>query len=208
MKLNHNLLDKIYVSSDLHGFHRNITRGTTAWTTQERNLASGNILGVRDFDTPEEMTQKIADNFNSVIPEDGILFCLGDWSFAGEQNVTRFRNMLNVKELHMITGNHDHWIERGNYDHLFASRQKYLELSIGSSVFCLFHFPIASWNGIRKGWYQLHGHQHWTGENRFGNGRQMDVGVDGNNLFPYKLTDVIELLKDRTFNSQKDDHHG
>ncbi len=208
MKLDKTLLERIYLCSDIHAYHKNITRGTTQWAIDERKLASGNVLGVRDFDTPEEMTQQLADNFNSVLPDDAILFHLGDWSFDGQDKIERFRNMLNVKELHLITGNHDTHIETGKYDHLFTTRQKYLELQIGKEfTFCLFHFPIASWNGIKKGWFQLHGHMHWQGENRFGNGKMMDVGVDGNNLFPYKLTDVIDLLKDRRFNSKKDDHH-
>jgi calcineurin-like phosphoesterase family protein len=206
MKINSNLLDKIYVTSDTHAFHKNITRGTTSWTIDERRLASGNVLGVRDFDNPFEMTEEMARKFNSIIPEDGILFHLGDWSFGGEPNIEAFRKMLNVKEIHLITGNHDHHQEKGNHDHLFTSRQKYLELEVGSLAFCLFHFRIASWNNIKRGWFQLHGHHHWQGDLRFGNGRQMDVGVDGNNLMPYKLTDVIELLKDRKFHDENDHH--
>lgn len=206
MKLSAELLDKVYVMSDPHAYHKNIVRGTTQWTIDRRQLASGNVLGVRDFDTVEEMTQRLIDNINAVVPEDGILFPLGDWSFGGEQNIPKFREQLNVKVIHKVTDNHDHFIERGNWDHIFTSRQKYLELSIGKLTFVLFHFKISSWNGINRGWYQLHGHQHWTGDLRFGNGRQMDVGVDGNNLSPYKLTDVIELLKDRRFVDDNDHH--
>jgi len=183
-----------------HAFHVNITRGTSTWGTNGE-------FKLRDFDTPDEMTAQMADNFNSVIPDDGILFHLGDWSFAGEPNIERFRNMLNVQTIHSITGNHDHHIERGTWDHLFTSRQKYLELEIGKHLkFCLFHFPITSWNDIRKGSFHLHGHQHLQGDIRFGNGKMMDVGVDGNNLFPYKLTDVIDLLKDRRFVAENDHH--
>lgn len=199
-------IDKIYICSDSHAGHKNICRGTTEWTIDQRQLASGNVLGVRDFDTPEQMTEQMAANFNAVIPEDGILFHLGDWSFGGEQNIPRFREMLNVREVHLITGNHDHHQEKGKWDHIFTSRQKYLELSVDNLTFVLFHFKIASWNNIKRGWYQLHGHHHWQGDLRFGNGRQMDVGVDGNNLFPYKLTDVVELLKDRRFEDTNDHH--
>lgn len=31
MKINHDLLDKIYITSDTHAFHVNITRGTSNW---------------------------------------------------------------------------------------------------------------------------------------------------------------------------------
>lgn len=198
MKLDYKDIDRIYITSDTHAFHKNITLGTTSWNVDRLATANGNILNVRDFDTPEEMTAIMAERFNSVIPDDGILFHLGDWSFAGEDKIQLFRSMLNVSEIHLITGNHDHHQEKGNWDHIFSSRQKYLELQIGQFGFCLFHFKISSWNNIRRGWFQLHGHQHWVGDDRFGNGRQMDVGVDGNGLYPYKLTDVIDLLESRS----------
>jgi len=199
MKIPFEHIDRIWITSDTHASHINITRGTTQWGVNGE-------FKLRDFDTPDEMTQMMADNFNSVIPDDGILFHLGDWSFAGEQNIERFRKMLDVKEIHLITGNHDHHIERGKWEQLFASRQKYLELEIGKINLILFHFPIASWNNIRKGSFHLHGHQHFQEDLRFGNGKMMDVGVDGNNLFPYKLTDVLSLLADRRFVAENDHH--
>lgn len=200
MKLKLEDLNRIWVTSDTHAFHVNITRGTSNW-------GNSGEFKTRDFDHWQEMTEKMAENFNKTIPEDGILFHLGDWSFNGTDKIETFRNMLNVKEIHLITGNHDEHIEKGDYDHLFSSRQKYLELEVGKHLkFCLFHFPIASWNNIGKGSFHLHGHQHWQNDLRFGNGRKMDVGVDGNDLFPYKLTDVIELLKDRK-KFDENDHH-
>lgn len=199
MKLSIDLLDKIYVTSDTHAFHVNITRGTSNW-------GDAGEFKFRDFDHWEEMTEQMVQNFNSAIPEDGILFHLGDWSFNGRDKIEIFRNRLKVKTIHIITGNHDEHIEKGDYDHLFTTRQKYLELFIGSQQFNLFHFNISSWNNINRGAFHLHGHQHWRGAQRFSPGKCMDVGVDGNNLSPYKLTDVIELLKDKK-KYDPNDHH-
>ena len=162
-------LDKIYITSDTHGFHKNITRGTSVWTQGD------NVMQTRDFDTPELMTEYMVDRFNSIIPKDGILFHLGDFSFAGEANVPRLRSMLNVETIHFIKGNHD----------CFDSETEFL---------------------TDKGWFHIHGHQHLQGELRFGNGKKFDCGVDGNNLEPYKLTDLIDLLKDRQFVSHYDHH--
>lgn len=39
--------------------------------------------------------------------EDDILFCLGDWSFSGVYNIWNFRKQLNIKNIHLILGNHD-----------------------------------------------------------------------------------------------------
>jgi len=155
MKLDHSLLDKVYFTSDTHAFHVNITRGTSNW-------GDNGIFKTRDFEHWQEMTERMAHNFNSVIPKDGILFHLGDWSFNGRDKIEIFRNMLNVEIIHLIAGNHDQHIERGGYDHLFTSIQKYLELEIGSLHFALFHFPIESWNEIRRGTFHLHGHQQYV----------------------------------------------
>ena len=206
MKLPIDQLDNIYVLSDSHYGHSNLVRGISTWDLSRKDV-SGNILGVRDFDTLEEMNQTLIDNINSIVPTDGILFHLGDFSFGGKQNIEIFRNQINCKNLHLITGNHDKSIEKGQFDHLFSSRQKYLELEVGKHLkFVLFHFAIDSWDNLKRGAFHLHGHHHWTGNQRFGNGRKMDVGVDGNNLKPYKLADVIEMLKDRIFVGNNDHH--
>ena len=191
-------LNKIYITSDTHGFHKNITRGTSIWTQGD------NIMQTRDFDTPDLMTEYMVDRFNSIIPKDSILFHLGDFSFAGEANVPRLRSMLNVETIHFIKGNHDQHLDK--YQDLFTSVNQYLELSVGEFNFVLFHFPIESWNNIRRGWFHIHGHQHFQNDLRFGNGKKFDCGVDGNNLTPYKLTDLIDLLKDRQFVIHYDHH--
>lgn len=200
MKLKLEDLGRVWITSDTHAFHVNITRGTSNWGTNGE-------FKLREFDHWQEMTERMADNFNSVIPDNGILFHNGDFSFNGRDKIETFRKMLNVKELHLITGNHDEHIEKGDFDYLFTSRQKYLELEIGKYLkFVLFHFNINSWNNISRGAFHLHGHQHWQNDQRFSPGKCMDVGVDGNNLFPYKLTDVIDMLKDRK-KYDENDHH-
>jgi len=205
MKINYSDIDKIFITSDTHYHHKNICRGVSGWSV-DKDRIEGNNLSTRDFDTLEQMDRAIVNNINTIVPEDGILFHLGDWSFGGEEQIWKFRGELNCKRIHLITGNHDHHQEKGKMDSIFASRQKYLELEVGKFQFVLFHFPIKSWNHVRKGSFHLHGHQHWKGDLKFGNGRMMDVGMDGNDLKPYKLAHVIELLKDRKFVDENDHH--
>jgi len=93
-----------WFTSDTHAFHKNICRGTTEWgETGEFRL--------RDFNTPEEMTEEMSIRFNSVVKADDTLYHLGDWSFGGIQNIWNFRKMLNCRNIHLIFGNHDHHIE-------------------------------------------------------------------------------------------------
>lgn len=205
MKLNKDLLDKIFVTSDTHYGHQNICRGVSQWDLTRKDV-EGNILGVRDFDTLEEMNRAVVDNINAIVPTDGILFHLGDWSFGGKQNIEIFRNQIKCETIHLVTGNHDEHICKGDFDYLFTTRQTEIKLVVGKSSFHFHHHPFESWDGLGRGWFHPHGHMHRIGGARFGNGRKMDVGMDGNDLKPYKLTDVIEMLTDRVYVGT-DDHH-
>lgn len=200
MKFSNQLLNRIWVTSDTHAFHKNICEGSTQWNRENSEFK------LRPFQDEFEMTAQMVDNFNSLIHPDDVLIHLGDWSFGGQDKIELFRNQLKVKNLWLVTGNHDDHIVKGKWDQLFTFRNFELKFQVDNFKFHCYHHPIQSWDGVSRGVYHLHGHQHWQGDNRFGNGRMMDVGVDGNDLKPYRLIDVIELLKDRRFNAENDHH--
>jgi len=189
-------LDNVFITSDTHAFHKNICKGVTSWD-------SG---ATRDFEDQFKMTEALVENFNKIIPQNATLIHLGDWSFGGRDNIQRFRDMLHVNSVHIITGNHDHHIETGDYDYLFASRNKYLELNVEGYNLCLFHFKIHSWNNVGKGWLHFHGHHHWSNDLKKGLGKSMDVGVDGNNLLPYSLVEAIDEVKYRVYKDEMGHH--
>ena len=119
-----------------------------------------------------------------------------------------------------VYGNHDEHIQKntGNYQSLFSSVHHFLELSVRPFTtkmarhidynFVLCHFPIASHNNIRKGWMHLHGRVHLDKARKLGPGKMLDVGMDGNDLTPYSLSEVVSLLRDRPNKSlMEHDHH-
>ncbi len=80
---------------------------------------------------------------------------------------------------------------------------------MGETIECC-HYPISSWNGLRKGRIHLHGHCHLPHDQKISNGRRMDIGMDGNPDFaPYNLHEVIKMLKKREIGSEMGplDHH-
>ena len=78
----------------------------------------------------------------------------------------------------------------------------------GEQRFALMHFPIASWDNMAKGAIHLHGHVHFEPNSRIGKGKMMDVGVDGNGLFPYSLSEIVHMMDRRDVRSDMDiDHH-
>jgi calcineurin-like phosphoesterase family protein len=160
------------------------------------------------------MNTTLICNINELVGKDDILFHLGDWSFGGFEQIQIFRDSIFCKNVHIITGNHDHHIERNkdNIQSIFSSVNKYLDLDVswdtGKQRFALMHFPIASWDNMARGAIHLHGHVHFEADKRIGLGKMMDVGCDGNNLYPIEMNEVLRLMKNQPIKSMfKFDHH-
>lgn len=201
---------KVWITSDTHYNHTNICRGVTKWRTAKDEVP---IEQTRDFATLERMNSTIVNNINEYVGQDDVLIHLGDWSFGGFEMIEEFRNRIICKEIHLILGNHDHHIDlnRQNCQEHFASVQWFLQLSyLGETIECM-HYPISSWNGLRKGRIHLHGHCHLPNHKKHSNGRRMDVGMDGSVDFaPYDLRLLINSLKKLPVGSEmglEDDHH-
>jgi len=210
MKLNLNKGQRLFFTSDTHYNHANICSSTTKWS---------NPTTIREFKSLEYMNSHLVGNINEVVKQDDILIHLGDWSFGGFEQIQKFRDQIVCKNVHIITGNHDHHIEnnRDNCQSLFSSVNKYVELNVKWNVgtplmneanFVLMHFPIASWNNMAKGAIHLHGHVHFNSNIRIQEGKMMDVGVDCNMLYPIELSEVLHIMKDRPVKSLfVKDHH-
>lgn len=198
-------MGKTWISSDFHFCHRSLTRGVSLWDDKSR---------CRDFDTIEEMNEAILSNINSLVKKDDEMYCLGDFCFAGVDNY-KLREKINCKSIHYICGNHsnrhskeyDPIMSCGNsVSSLFSSYGFYKEIFRGKTQINLFHYPISSWNGMAEGSIHCFGHCHYSPEDKYSNGgRSMDVGLDGNNLMPYLLDDVIDELLTKPI--KREGHH-
>lgn len=187
----------IWFTSDTHYGHKNICRGVTNWKSED---PAALLAATRDFTTLEDMNEAIVSNINSIVAENDWLIHLGDWSFGGIENIDAFRDQIACKNIVLILGNHDHHIEADKFRirTAFTHVAHYEEMSVNEHKFILCHYPIISWNGMRKGTHMLHGHQHLKGEAIFGQGKRMDIGMDGSKEFrPYHIEEVVDLLKDR-----------
>jgi calcineurin-like phosphoesterase family protein len=197
----------VFITSDCHFSHKNLVRGVTNWRTKNGEIPTNST---RDFNTIEEMNQRLVDNINNVVGQDDTLIMLGDVAFGGFDNIGLFLDRLICKNIHLVIGNHDHHIEnnRGNIQDRFLSVQHYLEANICDVNFILCHYPLQSWNGLNKGVIHLHGHVHLSAQNKWGNGKRLDVGMDGNNMQPYKITEIVHMMDKRDIGSDmSNDHH-
>ncbi|MDO5705791.1 MAG: phosphoesterase, partial [Paracoccus sp. (in: a-proteobacteria)] len=88
---------------------------------------------------------------------------------------------------HLVRGNHDpEWVVR---ELPWQSVDDLVEVSLDGRTVVLCHYPLATWNNVRRGAIHLFGHVHdrWPG----GEG-QVNVGVDLWNFQPVTL-DQAEL---------------
>jgi calcineurin-like phosphoesterase family protein len=197
----------VWITSDTHYHHKNICRGVTNWRTQDGKIP---VSSTRDFRDLDEMDSTIVNNINSKVGPDDTLIHLGDVAFGGFEMISQFLDRLVCKNIHLVLGNHDHHIQnnREGIQSRFLSVQNYLETNIEGENFILCHYPLQSWNGLNKGFVHLHGHVHLSPQNKWGNGRRLDVGIDGNNMQPYKITEIVHMMDRREIGSDmNNDHH-
>jgi calcineurin-like phosphoesterase family protein len=205
---------RIFFTSDTHYNHSNICSATTTWVGAE-NLT-------RKFKSLSQMNDALVNNINEVVGENDVLVHLGDWSFGGFEKISEFRNRIVCKNIHLTYGNHDHHIRNNKEDikDIFSSTHDYLFLDIrrpsivgkgqmDKYSFVCMHYPIASWDSMNDGVIHLHGHVHLPPNLRLGEGKSLDVGVDGNNLHPISLDEVLSIVKNQPIKklSLPKDHH-
>jgi calcineurin-like phosphoesterase family protein len=201
---------QLFFTSDTHYNHTNICRGVSNWPGGR---------GTREFHSLGEMNAAIVCGINSVVGEEDYLVHLGDWSFGGFESIIEFRKQIICKNIILFLGNHDHHIRNNrdgvcghfkqvsSYDIIDIRRPEGNETKKYQFVCC--HFPIASWDGLNQGIPHLHGHVHLPPKLKISEGKAMDVGMDGNNMQPYSLNEILGIMRDQPIKklSLPKDHH-
>jgi calcineurin-like phosphoesterase family protein len=218
LKIELNIGQKLFFTSDTHYNHKNICRGVTEWRTKDGKIP---IEQTRDFKNLDHMNDTIVNNINSVVDQDDILIHLGDWSFGGFESIKEFRDRITCQNIYLAYGNHDHHIEnnKGGIQGIFKKTFQYEVLQVkqvshgalvgGVYEFVIDHYPLCSWHNMNKGRMHLFGHIHLPPHQKLMAGRSIDVGMDGNNLMPYNFNEIIKLLQNRPIkaNTLPSDHH-
>ncbi len=171
MKIQH---DKVWFTSDLHFWHKNICKYCN-----------------RPYETIEEMNQGIINNWNSVVKEDDTVFVLGDLGFCGIEKLRPLISQLKGKIV-LIQGNHDsdYVISTLYHEKIINTFDRLLSITIIGDEECpdqkltLCHFPMIDWCDKEKGSWMIHGHQHQLPETPSCSAVHYDVGVDKNNWMP------------------------
>lgn len=160
-------------------------------------------FGKRPFDSVEEMNEGLIRRWNETVPQDGIVFHLGDFGKPQWRILHNIAHQLNG-EIHLILGNHDQddinaWM-LGRFESV--SRQK--EIIVDGQPIILNHYPLLCFGGAYDGTWQLFGHVHTGPEGLRGmdahrlvhlHPHQYDVGVDNNDLRPVSFYQIKSIME-------------
>ena len=188
----HNNGKKIFFVSDTHWNHENILK-----------------FCKRPFEDVEEMNQKMIENWNSVVPTDGLVYHLGDFCWGGFQLWKQIREQLNG-EIVLIKGNHCLKNLTPTAHDLFKHVAFQMRIEIEGRRVWLNHFPFLCYSGTYRDFngleFNLFGHIHLSNVKERNTGRdcersyqmlfptQYDVGVDFNNFTPISWNEVNEKI--------------
>jgi calcineurin-like phosphoesterase family protein len=166
------LHDKVWFTSDLHFWHKNICKYCN-----------------RPYESVEEMNEAIIQNWNAVVQDDDVVFVLGDLGFCGIEKLRLLISQLKGN-LFLIQGNHDSdkVVNKLYEEGLIKDYFKLLEVTIVNDEECpnqqltLCHFPMIDWYNKEKGAWMIHGHQHQLPETPSCSPKHYDVGLDKNGM--------------------------
>ena len=181
--------DKVYFTSDLHCGHKNIIE-----------------YSHRPFKDVDEMNETLINNWNNTVPEDGIVFDLGDFAIGGSKVWNDALSRLHGKH-YLIMGNHCMKNYRESYSKYFELVTQQMYIQVDDVSIYLNHFPYLCFGGAYReqhNVWNLFGHIH-SGPNAI-EGKdlsrlhmlfptQYDVGVDNNDYKPVSFWQVKHIIQ-------------
>lgn len=168
----------------------------------------------RPFPNAQEMDEVLIQNWNKVVPTDGLVFVLGDIGENTDDRIIHIFRTLNGQKI-LIKGNHDTYYKQEILQTIFTQIHNLHEIQIADphthqyQKIVLCHYPMFDWNNFFEGSWQLFGHLHTRNITEFKTlktklfAQQYDVGVDANNFTPLSYTQVKNIIhkqiEDKTF---------
>ena len=187
--------DKLYMTSDSHWSHFNITKYCH-----------------RPFESRSEMDNALIANWNSVVPEDGIVVHCGDFMLphkTGDKEYSKIWNKLNFKTLVLCRGNHDR-IECGTYqyDNKTVIVTDFTMINVEGIKIMACHYPLLAYPSD----FQIFGHIHTLNDgtcygvdgdvNERLRKTQYDVGADQNNYTPISYWQLVDIFRNKAKNQK------
>ena len=170
------------------------------WFTADTHFCHDIIVKFshRPFRDAAEMNDELIRRWNETVPEDGIVFHLGDFCQGNSSDWNNIMYRLHGK-IYLILGNHDVKNMRPGYAQRFEQVAEQMTISVGGQSIILNHNPFLCYGGSYRDVWQLFGHVHSGPLSTTGLDLprlkmlfplQYDVGVDNNDFRPISFYDV------------------
>ena len=185
--------EKVYFTADTHFFSETVLRYRP------------------QFVDVESMNETLIGNWNDTVPQDGVVFHLGDLAPGlPKETVIELLNRLNGTIL-LVKGNHDDIGQYRSFEVITGTRLKVVGLKwsmlLGRRKILLDHYPYLCYAGEDRGVWQLFGHVH-SGPGAEGSDIQRlqyllpfqyDVGVANNDYRPISFLRLKEIMDERYY---------
>ena len=165
----------IYVTSDLHLYHKNIIKFCS-----------------RPYPDIDAMNIGIINKYIDTISNHDTVLILGDITIKRSSHfkalLSRIMKKLPGKK-HLVLGNHEYYSKKFYMEECkFLSVQKKIE----TKEFIFVHDPppLIPENETR---FYIHGHKHNT--TNILRKQKLDIGVDGNDFYPWSLQNIKRKIK-------------
>lgn len=181
---------KLYIS-DLHFGHRNVI-----------------MFDHRPFKDREEMDNTLIHLWNGRVQNNDDVYVLGDFCYRSDKTADWYLRQLKGRK-HLVIGNHDgDMLNNPKAMSYFETVDKMQQVTDGDKQICLCHFPIAEWDGMRKGYWHVHGHIHNRREDAYEffkmKNHVLNAGCMINNYTPVSFD---ELVRNNRYFREKGDTH-
>lgn len=163
----------------------------TYYFTADEHFGHSNIIEYckRPFNSIEEMDNEIIKRHNEVVGVDDVVIHAGDFSLrTNTREVERYINRLNGNHI-FIKGSHDYWMDDSYHERW--------EGEIEGIYIVVSHYAMRVWARSHYNSWQLYGHSHGKLE---GEGKQMDIGVDTHNYYPYSFEEIKKIMSQKPDN--------
>lgn len=170
------------------------------WFTSDTHFGHENIIRYcnRPFRNAEEMNAELIRRWRETVPEDGIVFHLGDFAHGNARLWNDILSALTSRK-YLILGNHDMKALRQGYMGRFEHVAQQMTIRVGGQAIVLNHNPFLCYGGSYRDVWQLFGHVHSGPASHTGLDHprlkmlfplQYDVGVDNNDFRPISFAEV------------------
>lgn len=164
----------IYFISDTHFSHNNIIKYCN-----------------RPFNNVNEMNEVLINNWNSVVTNNDIVYHLGDFCLANNEEIKNIFDKLNGKKI-LIRGNHDRKSVKFYENIGFVVLTK-PPIIMEEYKLMLSHHPLQD-SKILDGYINIHGHIHNKDiDKAYNKDKHINISVEVTDFKPVILDEIIKI---------------